>query len=79
MSITILGLGPGDPNALTLEARAALENARDCKLTLLLYPPEHAVTRVDAAGTSQQKIETLLLAEVGHADYWAAPGIAPTI
>jgi tetrapyrrole methylase family protein / MazG family protein len=38
--------------------------ASDCKLTLLaLYPPEHAVTRVDAAGTPQQKIETLPLAE----------------
>ena len=39
--------------------------ASDCKLTLLaLYPPEHAITRVDAAGTPQQKIETLPLAEL---------------
>ncbi len=46
--------------------------ASDCKLTLLvLYPPDHAVTRVDAAGTPQQKIETLPLAELDHADYWA--------
>jgi precorrin-6B methylase 1 len=27
MSITLLGLGPGDPNALTLAARDALEHA----------------------------------------------------
>ena len=56
MSITILGLGPGDPNALTLETRAALENARDCKLTLLLYPPEHVVTRVDAAAENRNAV-----------------------
>lgn len=43
--------------------------ASDCKLTLLiLYPPEHAVTRVDAAGTDAQKIATLPLAELDHAD-----------
>ncbi len=43
--------------------------ASDCKLTLLvLYPPEHAVTRVDAAGTPQQKIETLPLAELDRSD-----------
>ena len=43
--------------------------ASDCKLTLLaLYPPDHAVTRVDAAGTPQQKIETLPLAELDRND-----------
>jgi tetrapyrrole methylase family protein/MazG family protein len=43
--------------------------ASDCKLTLLaLYPPEHAVTRADAAGTPAQKIETLPLAELDRAD-----------
>ncbi len=46
--------------------------ASDCKLTLLaLYPPEHAVTRVDAAGTLQQKIDTLPLAELDYAERWA--------
>ncbi len=46
--------------------------ASDCKLTLLaLYPPEHAVTRIDAAGTPQQKIGALPLAELDHADRWA--------
>jgi len=43
--------------------------ASDCKLTLLaLYPPEHAVTRVDAAGTPAQKVVTLPLAEMDRAD-----------
>ena len=43
--------------------------ASDCKLMLLaLYPPEHAVTRVDAAGTPAQIIGTMLLAEVDRAD-----------
>ena len=39
--------------------------ASDCKLTLLaLYPPEHAVTRVNAAGTPAQQVVTLPLAEL---------------
>ncbi len=43
--------------------------ASDCKLTLLaLYPPEHSVTRVDAAGTPAQKIVALPLAELDRAD-----------
>jgi len=43
--------------------------ASDCKLTLLvLYPPDHAITRVDAAGTAQQRIDTLPLAEVDRSD-----------
>ena len=43
--------------------------ASDCKLTLLaLFSPEHAVTRVDAAGTLAQKIVTLPLAEIDRAD-----------
>jgi len=46
--------------------------ASDCKLTLFaLYPPEHAVTRVDAAGTPAQKIAALPLAELDHAEHWA--------
>ena len=41
----------------------------DCKLTLLaLYPPDHPVTLVDAAGTSQQKVETMALAELDHTE-----------
>jgi len=43
--------------------------ASDCKLMLLaLYPPEHAVTRVDAAGTLAQKIVPLPLAEIDRVD-----------
>jgi len=45
--------------------------ASDCKLALLsLYPPEHAVTRVDAAGTAEQSIETMPLEELDHAEHW---------
>jgi tetrapyrrole methylase family protein/MazG family protein len=43
--------------------------ASDCKLTLLsLYPHDHAVTRVDAAGLPQQRIDTLPLAELDRSD-----------
>jgi tetrapyrrole methylase family protein / MazG family protein len=43
--------------------------ASDCKLTLLaLYPPDHPVTRVDAAGTAQQNLETVALAELDRTD-----------
>jgi tetrapyrrole methylase family protein / MazG family protein len=43
--------------------------ASDCKLTLFaLYPPEHAVTRVDAAGTATQNIATMPLAELDRAN-----------
>ncbi|CAG0946640.1 partial Nucleoside triphosphate pyrophosphohydrolase/pyrophosphatase MazG, partial [Anaerolineae bacterium] len=43
--------------------------ASDCKLTLMsLYPPEHIVTRLDAAGTDAQEIVELPLAELDRAD-----------
>ena len=43
--------------------------AGDCKLTLLaLYPPDHPITVVDAAGTSQQKVETMALAELDRTE-----------
>lgn len=43
--------------------------ASGCKLTLLtLYPPEHLVTRVDAAGTAAQAIRVQPLAEIDHTD-----------
>jgi len=43
--------------------------AGDCKLTLmLLYPPEHVVTRVDAAGTAKQTLATMPLSEMDHVD-----------
>ncbi|MDE3088473.1 MAG: MazG family protein [Chloroflexota bacterium] len=43
--------------------------ASDCKLTLLaLYPPDHAVRRVDAAGTPRQRIDALPLAELDRSD-----------
>lgn len=38
MSITILGLGPGDPQSLTLEARDALAHARDIYLRTREHP-----------------------------------------
>jgi tetrapyrrole methylase family protein / MazG family protein len=45
--------------------------ASDCKLTLLeLYPPDHVVTRVNAAGTAQQSLTQTTLAEFDHADQW---------
>ena len=43
--------------------------ASDCKLTLLaLYPPDHPVTRVEAAGTLQQNVETIALAELDRTE-----------
>ena len=43
--------------------------ASDCKLTLLvLYPPDHIVTRIDGAGTQKQRIETMALAELDRVD-----------
>jgi len=64
-------LDPDQPALIAqLYSRAV---ASDCKLTLLvLYPPDHAVTRIDGAGTSTEKIETLPLSELDHANYWAA-------
>ncbi|MBI4789848.1 MAG: MazG family protein [Chloroflexi bacterium] len=46
--------------------------ASDCKLTLLvLFPPEHAITLIDAAGTPEQRIVNLPLAELDHSEHWA--------
>ncbi|MBI5301832.1 MAG: MazG family protein [Chloroflexi bacterium] len=43
--------------------------ASDCKLTLMmLYPAEHGVTRVDAAGTDKQRVMTASLAEMDRVD-----------
>lgn len=43
--------------------------ASDCKLTLLVvYPPDHAVTLVDAAGTARQKMTTLPLEELDRSE-----------
>lgn len=43
--------------------------ASDCKLTLMvLYPPDHNITRIDGAGTANQKIETIPLAELDRVD-----------
>ncbi len=43
--------------------------ASDCKLTLLvLYPADHVVTLVDAAGTPEQKISEVTLEELDRSD-----------
>ncbi len=43
--------------------------ASDCKLTLLvLYPPEHEITLVDAAGTDAQRVRTMPLEELDRTD-----------
>ncbi len=45
--------------------------ASDCKLTLLvLYPPEHRVTLVKAAGTPGQELIALPLDELDHSEQW---------
>ena len=45
--------------------------ASDVKLTLLNgYPAEHAVTIVQAAGSPQQRLTTLPLAELDHGDHF---------
>lgn len=63
-------LDPDQPALIgQLHSRAV---ASDCKLTLFaLYPPEHVVTRIDAAGTADQKIATMSLAELDHEEHWA--------
>ena len=45
MTITILGLGPGDPNALTLQARDALEHASEIFLRTREHPTVAALPR----------------------------------
>lgn len=43
--------------------------ASDCKLTLLvLYPPDHAVMLVEAAGTARQKITSVTLEELDRSN-----------
>lgn len=47
--------------------------ASDCKLTLLvLYPPEHPITLIDAAGTPEQHVRWLPLEQLDHAEHWAS-------
>lgn len=59
-----------DPDQPVLVAQVYSRTvASDCKLTLLtLYPPEHPITRVDAAGTATQKMVVQSLAEIDHVD-----------
>jgi tetrapyrrole methylase family protein/MazG family protein len=46
--------------------------ASDCKLTLLvLYPPEHPITLIDAAGTPKERVRSMPLEELDHAEHWA--------
>lgn len=43
--------------------------ASDCKLTLLVvYPPDHAVTLVQAAGTAEQQVRTIPLEDLDRTD-----------
>lgn len=43
--------------------------ASDCKLTLLvLYPPDHLVTLVNAAGTDKQSVRSVPLGELDHSE-----------
>ena len=45
MTITILGLGHGDPRALTVEAREALESAREIYLRTRQHPTVAALPK----------------------------------
>src|SRR5512142_3280122 len=45
MSITILGLGPGDPDLLTLQARKALAHAREIFLRTRAHPTVAALPK----------------------------------
>jgi tetrapyrrole methylase family protein/MazG family protein len=54
-----------DPDTPAIIARVSGALTSDCKRVLMvLYPPEHLITRLDAVGTSAQKIETVRLAEL---------------
>ena len=45
--------------------------ASDCKLTLLvLYPPEHPINLIDAAGTAKERVRSLPLEDLDHAEHW---------
>jgi len=77
--VTIVGLGPGDPNLLTIEARHVLgaaaevhtRSARHPALTTL--PPSTPVTAVEAPGTAL--VQTLLtLARRPQGVVYAVPG-----
>ncbi len=74
-------LDPDQPALIAQVYSRAVASA--CKLTLLvLYPPEHTITRVDAAGTPEQRLVTCPLAEIDHADdaglltTWYVPPLA---
>lgn len=59
---------PLDPDVPAIIARARRTLASDCKRVLMvLYPPEHLITRLDIVETAAQKIETVRLAELDHA------------
>jgi tetrapyrrole methylase family protein/MazG family protein len=60
-------LDPAQPALIAkLSSRAVVS---DCKLTLMIvYPADHPVTRVDAAGARKERIERLPLAEIDHAE-----------
>jgi tetrapyrrole methylase family protein/MazG family protein len=65
-------LDPDQPALIGAMSSRAL--ARACQQTLfLLYPRDHPITRVDAAGTPAQKIQTTTLAELDRADDFSAP------
>jgi tetrapyrrole methylase family protein / MazG family protein len=59
-----------DPDQPTLIGQLYSRSvASNCKLTLLvLYPPQHSVQLVDAAGTPAERIRTLPLDELDHSD-----------
>lgn len=63
---------PLDPDRPALVAQVySRQVASDVKLTLLaVYPPEHRVTLIEAAGTDREKIESLPLAELDHHHKW---------
>ena len=58
-----------DPDQPTLIGQVhSREIARACLATLrVVYPPEHGVTRVDAAGTAAQRLTSFALAELDRA------------
>ncbi|HYN87840.1 MAG TPA: MazG family protein, partial [Ardenticatenaceae bacterium] len=63
---------PLDPDRPALVAQVySRQVASDVKLTLLaVYPAEHAVAVVDAAGTPRERVERLPLAELDHRGDW---------
>jgi tetrapyrrole methylase family protein/MazG family protein len=63
---------PLDPDRPALIAQVySREVASDVKLTLMaVYPPEHPVTLVDAAGTIHERVVRISLAEMDHIREW---------